>query len=44
MSVICGFCGKIIFVSNREDWTTRTRYPEMSCDNRDCVNFSWKRM
>jgi len=32
MSVICGQCGNIIFVSNRENWTTRKDRPEITCD------------
>lgn len=36
MSVICGKCGNIIFVSNRKDWTTNKQHPELMCD--ECEN------
>ena len=42
MSVKCGNCGDIIFVSKNKDWTTRKDRPEMSCDNRECVNHTWR--
>lgn len=32
MSVICGKCGNIIFVSNHEDWKTNVNRPEMTCE------------
>ena len=32
MSVICGNCGNIIFVSNNTNWTTNKDNPELMCD------------
>lgn len=31
MSVYCGNCGKLIHVSNFNDWTTNKEDPELSC-------------
>lgn len=32
MSVYCGNCGTIIFVSNHKDWKTNKEKPELSCE------------
>ena len=39
MTVRCGKCGNILFVSNRKDWMTDKENPEIPCDNPKCDNF-----
>jgi len=39
MTVFCGKCGSVVFVSNNRDWKTNKEKPEISCENCEEIHF-----